>query len=208
MVNPTQWIRRAAGGDVEAQGELFSILRPEMERIAQGLMRREPREVTMQAGVLISELYLRLRKSFEKRALVVPEAPPTDWDSRGEFLRYASTAMKTILMDSARRRAALKRGGGSLAPIVAEEGLAMESPPEIVLFFDEAIESLAKTDPPQADLLEMVRFGGLSPRSAGAALGMTRRKTEETWLYLQAWLAREWGLRAGELAGPVADGPE
>ncbi len=195
MEKPTHWIQRAAGGDLEAHNEVFSILRPEMERIAQGLMRHEAREVTMQAGVLISELYLRLRTAFENRALSAPEAPPTDWESRGEFLRYASTAMKTILMDSARRRAALKRGGASLAPIVAEEGLAMESPPEIVLFFDEAVESLRKTEPAQADLLEMVRFGGLSPRSAGAALGLSRRKTEETWLYLQAWLAREWGLR-------------
>ena len=202
MDDPTRLIRRAAHGDREAHDEVFTVLRPEMERIAESLMRREAREVTMQAGVLISELYLRLRTSFEARAMQAPAEPPTDWESRAEFLRYASTAMKSILMDSARRRVALKRGGATLAPIVAEEGLAMESPPEIVLFFDEAVESLRKAEPTQAALLEMVRFGGLSPRGAGAALGLSRRKTEETWLYLQAWLAREWGLRGEGPAHP------
>ncbi|MEZ6016740.1 MAG: ECF-type sigma factor [Planctomycetota bacterium] len=196
MDDPTRLIRRAASGDREAHDEVFLVLRPEMERIAIGLMRRESREVTMQAGVLISELYLKLRTAFEGRSLALPGGEPEDWESREQFLRYATTAMKSILLDSARRRAATKRGGDALGAVVTDKALELESPPELLLFFDEAVERLRDGHPEQADLLEMVRFGGLSPRSAGAALGLSRRKTEEVWTYLQAWLAREWGLSA------------
>ncbi|MEM1447611.1 MAG: ECF-type sigma factor [Planctomycetota bacterium] len=196
MEEPTHLIRRAAAGDRDAHDEVFHVLRPEMERIAEGLMRREPREVTMQAGVLISELYVKLRTAFEGRALSPPGGQPEDWECREQFLRYATVAMKSILIDSARRRTAAKRGGESMEAVVTDEALSLESPPELLLFFDEAAQTLREDHPEEADLLEMVRFGGLSPRAAGAALDMSRRKTEEAWTYLQAWLAREWGLRS------------
>lgn len=198
MDDPTRLLQRASNGDGDARDELFEVLRPEMDRIARGLMRQEPREVTMQAGVLLSELYLRIHKAFDARALERPEAAPADWESREEFLAYATTAMRAILTDSARRRGSLKRGGQesvtSLESVVAARAIPVDADPELVLFIEDALATLAATEPEEARLLEMVRFGGVSYRAAGAALGMSRRKTEAAWLHVTAWLAREWGL--------------
>ena len=191
--DPTLLIHQALAGDGEAFDAVFATLREEMEAIAASLMRQESREVTLQAGVLLSECYLKLRSALEGRAEDGLEGAPPEWSNREEFLRYAARAMRSILLDAARRRQTQKRGSGAIQSVLAASALGVDTPPEDLLFFDEAVEKLRSIHPDHGAMLELVFFGGVSYRAAGCALGLSRRSTERIWAHVQPWLLRELG---------------
>ncbi|QDU66237.1 ECF-type sigma factor [Engelhardtia mirabilis] len=210
MEEPTRLIKRAAGGDLEAYDTLFAILRHDMEAIAGSLMRGESREITLEEGVLLSECYLRLRHLFEQRGESERLPKPDDWQSREHFLRFAARAMRSVLLDNARRRGALKRGRYASPARIDEAAICVHASPDDVIFVDEAIERLSAVDADYGALLELVRFGGLRPREAGVALGLSRKRFEAAWAYIRGWWMRECDQRGkrAHKGTPEGESPE
>lgn len=187
-------LRQVVEGDVDALGEVVATLRAEMHECATAIMRSEPRQVTVQATALVSEVYLRLRSHFSRGSAEEPLELDGRWDRSEDFLRYAKASMRNLLAESARRRATAKRGGGLAREVLSETPLEVATSPELTMFLDDACTELGKRHPAAADLLELVRFGGLSPAQAGAALGFSRREADAKWSFARAWLAKELGV--------------
>jgi RNA polymerase sigma factor (TIGR02999 family) len=103
--------------------------------------------------------------------------------------------MRRILVENARRKASLKRGGGLRREKLPESGLAAPEVPEDVLALDEALTQLAAVDALAANLVQLRYFGGLTSPEAAAALGISARTAERTWAYARAWLLKK--LQAG-----------
>ncbi|MEM6674111.1 MAG: ECF-type sigma factor [Planctomycetota bacterium] len=198
MTEPTLLLQRVREGDPDACDELFEVLRHEIHGVAHAVMQDEAREVTVQASVLVSELYLNVRGALERGFAEDRGKGDIAWPSREDFLRYAAACMRSFLVDVARRRAAAKRGGDVRRVALTDDALRLSSPSELTLFLDDACSKLAEGRPVHAELLSLVRFGGLSPRQAGRALGLARRETEDVWAFARAWLAREWGVVDGD----------
>ncbi|MEM9378578.1 MAG: ECF-type sigma factor [Planctomycetota bacterium] len=195
MTEPTLLLQRAREGDPDACDELFEVLRHEIHGVARAVMQDEAREITVQASALVSELYLSVRGTLERGLGSDRAEGDTGWPSREDFLRYAAACMRSFLVDVARRRTAAKRGGDVRRVALTDDALGLSSPTELTLFLDDACSKLAEARPTHAELLSLVRFGGLSPRQAGRALGLPRRESEDVWAFARAWLAREWGGR-------------
>jgi RNA polymerase sigma factor (TIGR02999 family) len=135
---------------------------------------------TLQATALVHEAYVRLVGGDESRR----------WTGRGHFLAAAAEAMRHILVEAARRKGALKRGGGQARAELRDADLAIDEAPDEVLAVDEALAGLAAADPQAAELVKLRYFAGLSVPEAAEALGLTTRTAERLWAYARAWLRR------------------
>jgi RNA polymerase sigma factor (TIGR02999 family) len=163
--------------------ELVAVLYDEMRRLAKARMARIPAENTLQPTALVHEAYLRLVSG--------PEGQGRLWNSRGHFFGAASQAMRQILVEQARRKAAGKHGGGILRVDPSDADLAIEAPEGDVLALDRALERLEKEDRRQAEIVLLRSFGGLDREETAAALGLSVRTIDREWRYLLAWLHRE-----------------
>jgi RNA polymerase sigma factor (TIGR02999 family) len=141
---------------------------------------------TLQPTALVHEAYLRL--------VGAGEGPP--WDSRGHFFAAAAEAMRRILLDRARNKHRQKRGGGWRRLRLEQIDLAADGPPDDLLALDEALERLAREDPPCAELVKLRFFAGLTQDEAAAALGIARRTADRYWAFARSWLYD--ALREGE----------
>ena len=142
-------------------------------------MAQEKPGKSLDATALVHEAYLRL----------VGGQSPEGWDGRGHFFAAAAEAMRRILVDNARRKAAEKRGGGvSQLPLSDVEIAAPE--PDQVLAVDEALGELAQVDPDAATLVNLRFFAGLTTTEAANAMGMSVRSAHDLWAYARAWLRR------------------
>ncbi len=178
---------RARLGDESATSELTTHLYAELRRLADGYLRRERVGHTLQATALIHEAYLRL----------LGGAPP-DIQGRGHFLGIAARLMRQILVDHARTRGALKRGGDRVR--VTLDGVldAQEQRGLDVLDLHAAMERLAESDARKARVVELRFFGGLTMEETADVVGIARKTVEADWYMARAWLRRELG------AGPDA----
>jgi RNA polymerase sigma factor (TIGR02999 family) len=158
---------------------------PRSQLAAQKLSNELPGQ-TLQATALVHEVYLRL----------LGDAPQT-WQSRGHFFAAAAEAMRRILVENARRKNSLKRGGGRKAEPLSLEPAA-EGPSEDLLALDEALQKLAQEDRLKAELVKLRYFAGLTLEEAAQALGIARSTAAEHWAYARAWLRVEIAKGEGD----------
>lgn len=150
----------------------------ELRRMADGLMAGERAAHTLEPTALAHEVWLRLRQSRNAEGL-----------ERGAFLGLAAQAMRRILVEHARRRAAAKRGAGSRRTTL--DGRAAEREPEdLALDLDLALEELELVDPELARVAELRFCGGFATEDVAAALGLSPRTVKRRWRFARAWLAR------------------
>jgi RNA polymerase sigma factor (TIGR02999 family) len=175
----TEVLRELDGGSAEAREELFRLVYAELRRIASAHMRREPQGHTLQPTALVHEAYLKL---------VGEEGA---WGDRAHFLVAASRAMREILVDHARGRAALRRGGGRRR-VTLDEGIdAGRSPTDELLAVHEALARLEAIDAEWSRVVELRYFGGLTFEEAAAVMGVSLRTAKRLWERARAWLLRE-----------------
>ncbi len=173
------------GGDHRAE-ELLPLVYDELRSLARAKMARERPGQTLQATSLVHEAYLR----------VVGGDDP-GWNGRGHFFGAAARAMRRILVEGARRRAQLKRGG-DLERVELEEGeLSVEPPGEDVLAVDEALQRLEKADERKGRIVELRYFGGLTNEEAARVLDLSVGTIEREWRFIRAWLQTELGEGSG-----------
>jgi RNA polymerase sigma factor (TIGR02999 family) len=144
-------------------------------------MAREPPGQTLQATALVHEAYVRL----------VDREKVQHWKSRGHFFAAAAEAMRRILIESARRKGRLKRGGGGQRVELEGVDVAASGSPDELLRIDEAIDKLAAEDPQAASLVKLHYFAGVSVEEAAGMIGLPRSTAYEHWAYARAWLYRE-----------------
>jgi RNA polymerase sigma factor (TIGR02999 family) len=146
---------------------------------------REPPGQTLQPTALVHEAYLRL----------VGDQPAAQarehWDNRGHFFAAAAEAMRRILVENARRRRSLKRGGELVRQELDEAILAAPEPREDLEALDEALNKLAVADPTAAQLVQLRYFAGLAIPEAAQVLGVSPRTADRLWAYARAWLHQE-----------------
>lgn len=176
---------REVGSSPECEGglaasELLPIVYEELRALAAGVFRDQKAGGTLQPTALVHEVYLKL----------VDQS--IDWESRRQFFAVAAVAMRTILVDHARRRNALKRGGDrQRVPLGDAEKTPSTLDDATVLAIDEALSRLAELDARKARLVELRFFAGLTGDEAAEALGIARSTAAEEWRVARAWLYNE-----------------
>ena len=159
--------------------ELFSLAYEELRRMAAAIRRGDP-SATLTPTALVNEAWLKLASS-----------PPLKATSKIHFKRIAARAMRQVLVDAARRRAAAKRGSGN-AMVTFDEGLeAGITTSEEVMALDAALEDLARLNPRQAAMVESRFFGGLDVAETAELLGVSEATILRDWRAAKAWLAHE-----------------
>jgi RNA polymerase sigma factor (TIGR02999 family) len=128
----------------------------------------------------VHEAYLRLVDADQAQ----------HWNSRGHFFAAAAEAMRRILVEQARRRTALKRGGQAERSALAGADIAVPEPDERLLAVHDALDDLARTDPEAATLVKLRFFAGTTIAEAAEALGMSVRSAQDLWTYARSWLRR------------------
>jgi len=181
MADVTRLIDAAAAGDPTAAAELLPLVYDELRKLAAAKLAQEHPGQTLQATALVHEAYLRL---------VGGTTGDPGWDNRGHFFAAAAEAMRRILVESARRKSADKRGGGLAKIDLDDAEVVGPSDSDDLLALDEALTALAATDPVAADLVKLRYFAGLTGAEAAAVLGMSARTADRTWAYARAWLIK------------------
>jgi RNA polymerase sigma factor (TIGR02999 family) len=189
----TELLRAWGAGDARASESLVRLVYAELRRQAQLALRREDEGHTLQPTALVHEAWLRLGDQQDAR-----------WESRTQFFAIAAQMMRRVLLDHARARHALKRGGNGGGAVqvslgdgnfFAEGGArpAEGSPidPVDVIALDDALERLAMLDPQKARLVELRYFAGLSIPETAAALGVSTATVGREWAIARMWLRRE-----------------
>lgn len=169
-----------AAPDSRSAARLFEAVHGELRVIAARLFRNERANHTLQPTALVHEAYLRLVDATGIR----PE-------SRAHFFGIAARAMRQILVDHARRRAAAKRGGGAERVTLTAEEFGAEDREFELLELEEALERFAELDPRAAHAAELRLFGGLTGAETATLLGVSRRTAEGDWAMARMWLSRE-----------------
>lgn len=168
--------------DRSAMTELLPVVYEDLHRLADGLFRKERSDHTLQATALVHEAYVRLMSN-----------PEGKWHSREHFFRAAAVVMRHILINHARDRRRLKRGGTVEREPLDESVAVFEERAIDLLALDEALVRLAAFDPQQAQLVELRFFAGLGMDEAAQILGISVRTAGSEWALARAWLLREIG---------------
>jgi RNA polymerase sigma factor (TIGR02999 family) len=180
MTNVTRILNAIEQGDATAADELLPLVYEELRHLAAYKMSKESPGHTLQATALVHEAYIRLVGSENQ-----------NWSSRTHFFSAAAEAMRRILIDNARRKQRLKRGGGQQKVNIDNALLPFEEPSTNLLALDEALAKLAKDDPIKAKLVELRFFAGLTMEQAASVLGIAHSTADEHWAYARAWLRLE-----------------
>lgn len=170
-------------GDARAAGELLPAIYQELRRLAARRMKQERAGQTLQTTALVHEAYLRLLGNDARHM--------TTWESRGHFFSAAAEAMRRILIDRARAKAAAKRGGGCRHLRLEQDPLANGELSTDLLDLDEALNKLAAEDPAKAELVKLRFFCGLKLDEAANVLGISAASADRHWAYARAWLYNE-----------------
>jgi RNA polymerase sigma factor (TIGR02999 family) len=168
-------------GDPSAAGELLPLVYDELRQLAAQKLAQEKPGQTLQATALVHEAYLRL----------VDVEQAQTWNSRGHFFAAAAEAMRRILVENARRKQALKRGGGQARQALDELAIAAPEVADDLLALDEALSQLAVADSQAAELVKLRYFSGLTIKQAAELLGISPRTADFLWVYARAWLLQK-----------------
>jgi RNA polymerase sigma factor (TIGR02999 family) len=179
MSDVTHILSAIEQGDPHAAAQLLPLVYDELRKLAAQKLALEKPGQTLDATALVHEAYLRL----------VGQQQP--FLGRSHFFAAAAEAMRRILIDNARRKRSLKRGGDQARQDLEEAELIAPEARTDLLALDEALTKLAATDRPAAELVQLRYFAGLSVAEAAAILGVSVRTAERLWTYVRAWLHRE-----------------
>jgi RNA polymerase sigma factor (TIGR02999 family) len=168
-------------GDPHAASQLLPLVYDELRKLAARKLARETPGQTLQPTALVHEAYLRL----------VGEDEEQHWDSRGHFFAAAAEAMRRILVEIARQKATLKRGGDRHRLDVVDSLLAAPEPREDLVALDAALTKLAETDKQAAELVQLRYFAGLPIPEVAEILGIAPRTADRLWAFAKAWLQEE-----------------
>ncbi|WP_417851878.1 ECF-type sigma factor [Thalassoglobus sp.] len=178
----TQILNRIEEGDPLATNQLLPLVYDELRKLASSRMEQESAGQTIQPTALVHEAFLRL----------IGNEADIRWDNRGHFFAAAAEAMRRILIDNARRRNSLKRGGQlSRRKFQEEDAVQVPDDYESLLALDEALTKLANVEPELAQMVELRYFTGLTVEETAKILGVSERTTKRNWAYARAWLRRE-----------------
>ncbi|MGH9456211.1 MAG: ECF-type sigma factor [Thermoanaerobaculia bacterium] len=175
-------LRQIGEGDRQAADDLLPLVYDELRRLARAQLRHERPGQTITPTGLVHEAYLRLVQGHDP-----------GWDGRGHFFAAAAEAMRRILVDRARRRAALKRGADPERVSLSEVTLGEETPPETILAIDQALARLEQKDGEMAKVVKLRYFAGLTVEETASTLTLSERSVNRYWTGARAWLARELG---------------
>jgi RNA polymerase sigma factor (TIGR02999 family) len=185
MADITQILSEIERGNSIATEELLPLLYDELRRLAAQKLASEKPGHTLQATALVHDVYLRL-VNVEKAQ---------HWDGRGHFFAAAAEAMRRILVDQARKKRALRRGGSAKRIALEEVQLAVISSDDDLLALESALRRLEEIDKTKADLVKLRYFAGLTIPQAAEALGVSITTANRYWAYARAWLHEELDVR-------------
>jgi RNA polymerase sigma factor (TIGR02999 family) len=177
MSEITQVLQAVGRGEAGASEKLLPLVYDELRRHAAVRMAQEAPGQTLQPTALVHEAWLRLVGNGDRT-----------WQNRAHFFGAAAEAMRRILIENARRKSRLKRGGDQVRLDIDRLELAETTPDEKILLIDEAVEKLRAQDPEKAQVVVMKFFGGRTNQEVAGILGVTERTVERQWAYAKAWL--------------------
>src|SRR6478736_9302588 len=177
MSDITLMLQAVARGERQASSDLLPLVYEELRQLAGARMSREAAGQTLQATALVHEAWLRLVHEGER-----------NWQNRAHFFAAAAEAMRRILIESARRKSRLKRGGDQSRVDIEEVELATTTADDKMLLIDEALERLKTEDPDKAKIVMLKFFGGLTNQEVAQSLGVTERTVERQWAFAKAWM--------------------
>jgi RNA polymerase sigma factor (TIGR02999 family) len=177
MPDVTQILQAIDAGDAKAAGDLLPLVYEELRKLAGHRMSNESLDHTLEPTALVHEAYIRL---------VGKEDP--GWQNRGHFFAAAAEAMRRILIDSARRKDSVKRGGGRARQELVDQMLAGPDARVDLIALDEALARLEREDVNKAKLVKLRFFAGLSVEQAAAVLNISRATADRWWTYARAFL--------------------
>jgi RNA polymerase sigma factor (TIGR02999 family) len=185
--NVTRLLLDWSGGDQRALEELVPLIYNELRHLAHNFLYSERPDHTLQTTALVHEAYLKLIDQRDAR-----------WQNRAHFFAIAAQAMRRILIDSARRRSAAKRGGrGEKLSLDEAADIALEDESNL-LDLDEALTELAKIDPQQSRIVELRYFGGLTIEETAEVISVSPATVKREWAMARAWLHQELTQSADE----------
>ena len=178
MSDVTHILRAIEDGEPQAAAELLPVVYDELRNLAAARMASEKSGQTLQATALVHEAWLRL----------VDAENPQQWANRKHFFAAAAAAMRRILIDNARRRCSEKRGGELERHPLFDVPAAKSQSLDELADLDEALQTLAKTDPVSAEIVNLRYFVGLSVPEVAELLELSPRTVDRYWSYARAWL--------------------
>lgn len=178
MSEITQILGAVGRSDSRAANELLPLVYEELRRLAASRMANEASDHTLQPTALVHEVWLRLAGND----------PNVQFANRAHFFAAAAEAMRRILIDRARRKAAAKRGGGWQRVDLNQVEIATDADDDTLLLVSEALEKLALEDASAAEIAKLRFFGGLTLEEAGQVLGVSDRTANRYWAFARAWL--------------------
>jgi len=182
MTDVTRILNAIEGGDTRAADKLLPLVYEELRLLAAQKMSQEKPGQTLQATALVHEAYIRL-----------VEGEDQSWNSRGHFFKAAAEAMRRILIENARRKGRLKRGGNRERVSLDDVDVTIDGLPDDVLALDEALVKLAEEKPKMVQTIELRYFAGLTIEQTAEFLGISAATAKRYWIYARAWLIREIG---------------
>ncbi len=168
-------------GKPQGTEQLFPLVYGELRKLAAQKLAQEKPGQTLQATELVHEAYLRL----------VDTEKTQHWNSRGHFFAAAAEAMRRILVENARRKHSLRRGGGRERIELEQLEFAAPGVPDDLLALDEALTQFAAADPQAAELVKLRYFAGFTIKQAAEALGVSPPTADLIWAYSKAWLLQK-----------------
>ncbi len=192
----TTWLHRLREGDPDALGRLLPLVYDELRVLARSQLRGERTAHTLSATALVHEAYLRLTER--------DRLSPGD---RRHFFAIAAQAMRRVLIDHARARKRIKRGGGQeLVPLEESEFLTSEAADEL-LSLDEALQRLTAANERAARVVEQRFFAGLTLEETADVLGVSLKTVQRDWMLARAWLRKEVAADLGVFEPPSPPAP-
>jgi RNA polymerase sigma factor (TIGR02999 family) len=178
MGEVTRILAEIDDGDPRAAEQLLPLVYDELRRLAALKMADESPDQTLQPTALVHEAYLRLVNVDE----------PQTWNGRGHFFGAVAEAMRRILIENARRKGRVKRGGAWNRVTLDQADFISAAEPDQLLALDEVLDRLGETDEVSAKFVKLRYFAGMSIQEAGETLGISRAAAYRRWIYVRAWL--------------------
>ena len=175
----TQLLNAVEEGDPQVAEKLLPLVYEDLRRLAVSNMAAQPAGHTLQATALVHEAWLRISRENHR------------WENRRHFFTAAAEAMRRILVDQARRKQRLKRGGAPERLSIDEIDIAIETAPEELLRVHDALAKLAQEDPLKAELVKLRFFVGLGISESAEILGISATTAKRHWNFARAWLYDE-----------------
>lgn len=190
----TGLLKRWSDGDQSALEQLVPVVYSELKRLARSYLAQEDPGHTLQSTALVHEAYMRLIRQDS-----------VEWQNRAHFFGIAAQTMRRILVEHARRRNAVKRGGGKAEAELDESSASVLGVNVDILLLDSALEELAHMDPRRARVVEMRFFGGLTEAEIAVVLGVSEPTVRRDWSIAKAWLYRKMTGASREKTNPAGN---